>query len=120
MTGVTDALNTSETASDDLNEALRKSTEAIETALAALRDLKSEAGLKTDIAITSRAGFSGSYATGGHPATGQLFIANEAGPELVGQVGGATQSLTKTSSRQDLLWRTRMWSTQYTLWHQWS
>lgn len=88
MTGVTDTLNTSETASDDLNEALRKSTETIETALAALRDLKSEAGLKTDIAITSRAGFSGSYATGGHPATGQLFIANEAGPELVGQVGG--------------------------------
>lgn len=30
------------------------------------------------------------YATGGFPTTGQLFIANEAGPELVGTMGGHT------------------------------
>lgn len=28
------------------------------------------------------------YASGGLPSTGQLFIANEAGPELVGRIGG--------------------------------
>lgn len=32
----------------------------------------------------------GYYAEGGTPPTGQLFWANEAGPELVGQVGGRT------------------------------
>ena len=30
------------------------------------------------------------YATGGFPNQGQLFIANEAGPELVGTMGGRT------------------------------
>lgn len=30
------------------------------------------------------------YATGGFPKQGQLFIANEAGPELVGSMGGRT------------------------------
>ena len=28
------------------------------------------------------------YASGGYPTTGQLFLANEAGPELVGSMGG--------------------------------
>lgn len=31
-----------------------------------------------------------SFATGGFPTTGQLFIANEAGPELVGSMGNKT------------------------------
>lgn len=31
-----------------------------------------------------------SFATGGHPTAGQLFIANEAGPELVGSMGNKT------------------------------
>ena len=30
------------------------------------------------------------FATGGFPAQGQMFIAREAGPELVGQIGGRT------------------------------
>ena len=30
------------------------------------------------------------YASGGYPETGQLFLAREAGPELVGTVGGRT------------------------------
>lgn len=30
------------------------------------------------------------YATGGFPEEGQMFIANEAGPELVGNIGGST------------------------------
>lgn len=35
-------------------------------------------------------GFAGAYASGGIVPTGQLFIANESGPELVGQVNGRT------------------------------
>lgn len=34
--------------------------------------------------------FSGGFASGGFPDEGQLFIANEAGPELVGTMGGRT------------------------------
>lgn len=34
--------------------------------------------------------FSGKYATGGFPETGQMFIANEKGPELVGNIGSST------------------------------
>lgn len=30
------------------------------------------------------------YASGGYPTTGQMFIAREAGPELVGSIGGRT------------------------------
>jgi hypothetical protein len=30
------------------------------------------------------------FATGGFPMTGQMFIAREAGPELVGSIGGHT------------------------------
>ena len=32
----------------------------------------------------------GKFANGGFPTTGQLFIANEAGPEMVGSMGGRT------------------------------
>ena len=35
-------------------------------------------------------GIAGAYASGGIVPTGQLFIANESGPELVGQVNGRT------------------------------
>ena len=38
---------------------------------------------------TSR-GSVGTFAAGGFPTVGQLFIANEAGPELVGNIGGHT------------------------------
>lgn len=34
--------------------------------------------------------FSGLFANGGFPTEGQLFVANEAGPELVGTMGGRT------------------------------
>lgn len=35
-------------------------------------------------------GFSGEYATGGFPEEGQMFIANEKGPEMVGNIGSST------------------------------
>lgn len=34
--------------------------------------------------------YAGAYATGGMPPTGQLFVAREKGPELVGTMGGRT------------------------------
>lgn len=40
--------------------------------------------------------FSGKYATGGFPETGQMFIANEAGPELVGNIGNSTAVVNNT------------------------
>jgi hypothetical protein len=39
---------------------------------------------------TVKSWFSGGYATGGYPTSGQMFIAREAGPELVGSIGGRT------------------------------
>ena len=38
----------------------------------------------------SKSGFSGAYANGGFPTVGQLFLAREAGAELVGTIGGRT------------------------------
>lgn len=40
--------------------------------------------------------FSGKYATGGFPETGQMFIANEKGPELVGNIGSSTAVVNNT------------------------
>ena len=34
--------------------------------------------------------YGGGYASGGFPDTGELFVAREAGPELVGTIGGKT------------------------------
>lgn len=37
-----------------------------------------------------KSGKSGNFATGGFPTSGQMFVAREAGPELVGTIGGHT------------------------------
>lgn len=42
------------------------------------------------ISIQSSSKYVGAYASGGYPDQGQLFLANEAGPELVGTIGGQT------------------------------
>ena len=44
-------------------------------------------GMKDDITIPMKAKITG-YAGGGMPKAGQVFVANEKGPELVGQIGG--------------------------------
>ena len=43
-----------------------------------------------DASSTVSVGNIPTYATGGFPTTGQMFIANEAGPELVGTIGSRT------------------------------
>lgn len=46
---------------------------------------------KLDLLMKAKNGVSPSeFATGGFPDVGQLFIANEAGPELIGNLGGRT------------------------------
>lgn len=53
-----------------------------------------KAKLNTDITVTGKIVGSGgghyTFASGGYPSTGQLFLAREAGPELVGSIGGRT------------------------------
>ena len=59
-----------------------------------------------------------SYATGGFPTTGQLFLAREAGPEMVGKIGtntavanneqiiqGIAQGVANANTQQDVLLR---------------
>lgn len=68
------------------------------SAKSALQNLIKSTGLTTDAInnmfkpISSGLDYNklkaGQYASGGLPATGQLFVANERGPELVGQIGG--------------------------------
>lgn len=56
-----------------------------------LPKIKVNWGSKTFAGFTIKypTGFS-TYATGGFPATGEMFIANEAGPEMIGKLGNKT------------------------------
>lgn len=44
----------------------------------------------TSSSVSGKKGRSGGFASGGFPETGEMFIAREAGPELVGTIGGKT------------------------------
>lgn len=52
-----------------------------------LNDLKSAS---CDVTVKTRTSGAQQYATGGFPEKGQMFIARESGPELVGQMGSRT------------------------------
>jgi hypothetical protein len=73
-------------AKDAVEEACNAMSEAIEAVAAAIDALIAKAnslkGMKIDFKV-------GGFASGGFPQ-GDLFIANEAGPELVGTIGGRT------------------------------
>lgn len=47
-------------------------------------------GVSCDVTVKTRSTGAQQYASGGYPDTGQLFIARESGPEMVGQIGGRT------------------------------
>ena len=66
-----------------------------QTAHAWLQDVLTGIGLVNSSNISwhgngGHSGHSGSFATGGFPEEGQLFIAREAGAEMVGSIGGRT------------------------------
>lgn len=64
---------------------------AIRSALDAAKNLKFDStSLMSDEEIFALKGVKG-YASGGHPTSGQLFLANEgSAPEMVGRIGGKT------------------------------
>lgn len=75
---VSGVLSSISSAKDDLKEL----TEEVESSNA-LNDIKST---KIKLSVNSISG----YANGGFPEHGQLFFANESGPELVGKIGNRT------------------------------
>ena len=56
------------------------------SALTNFMNSKTSVGVPANISLGNIKG----YATGGMPDTGSLFVANEAGPELIGQIGSRT------------------------------
>ena len=53
-----------------------------------LNGLKSALGI--EVKVNGTKGSTGKFAAGGFPDTGELFVAREAGPELVGSIGNRT------------------------------
>lgn len=75
-----------ESAEEAVVSSCRTMREEIEDVISAIDELIEKARQ-----VPSNVTFSGgAFASGGYPATGSLFLANEAGPELVGTIGGKT------------------------------
>lgn len=70
----------------NLNVTVNAALGAVTGGLAALLNLRADGG----IYVGGRWQPVTAYANGGTPNTGQLFVAREAGPELVGTIGGNT------------------------------
>lgn len=70
----------------NLNVTVNATLGAVSAGLTALLNMKAEGG----IYVGGRWQPVTAYAGGGSPNTGQLFVAREAGPELVGTIGGNT------------------------------
>ena len=65
----------------------------VQSILAAVERAKSAIAELSSLSVSSSVRVSGSvrgYASGGYPTTGQMFLARENGPELVGTMGGRT------------------------------
>lgn len=86
-----------ENAFDDYTRSVKNSEDALravgnagKTAMEKIKNAIKDAKLPTTTSqYMATVGIPG-YATGGFPSTGQLFLANEAGPEMVGTIGGRT------------------------------
>ena len=68
------------TAINDFTEAIKKLTTAV-------KDLPTSKTLTITAIYKTEGSAPKQYATGGFPTTGQMFVAREAGPELVGTIG---------------------------------
>lgn len=84
-----------ETITANYQEMASKSNSAIQSIISSLNSIPRN--IRTVHTIVTRRVSGGSsgddvdgYATGGFPTPGQLFLAREAGPELVGSIGGRT------------------------------
>lgn len=79
---------------NDLTAEVKSSIDAINNETSKIKPVKIpvEIGLPTIVDPTKfKGGVSiGAYADGGYPAQGEMFIAREAGPELVGRIGNHT------------------------------
>ena len=56
----------------------------------ALNNSSAQASMRNSMNNAMKGGGGGRYAAGGFPSTGEIFIAREAGAELVGSIGGKT------------------------------
>lgn len=77
---------------DSIVELIGSIRSAISSAVSSIGGFVSGIGSKISGAVSGRAAVAAApavstYATGGFPTKGNLFIANEAGPELVGRIG---------------------------------
>lgn len=72
-------------ACETMQNALQEVATAIETVMAKLKDFNGFQGK-----VTFDFGGVGAFAAGGFPAYGSLFVAGEAGPEFVSNIGGRT------------------------------
>ena len=75
--------NVDTSAIDDFTESLKKLTTAV-------KDLPTSKTLTIKAIYETSGDAPKQYATGGFPTTGQMFVAREAGPELVGNIGKKT------------------------------
>ena len=77
-------------AKDAVTSACGAMCEAIASVIEAINDLQEAMAALDGIGAGINVNFSGKFASGGFPTAGSLFLANEAGAELVGNVGGRT------------------------------
>ena len=70
--------------------ALEKLKEFLDGLLGKLKSLFDYNGKTVTVGTSGFSGATKQFASGGFPTTGQLFVAREAGPELVGKIGNKT------------------------------
>lgn len=88
-----EAVNEVEDIADEISRLMdgivKKVSDAADKISSTLRDIRNDISDLSDININTNYSVRG-YATGGFPEQGQLFLAQESGPEMVGRIGGRT------------------------------
>lgn len=82
-------ISTFDAIESDANSAIDAIISKVNDAISAINRLKSAMSSVGGSGISVGIGVRG-FASGGFPEMGELFVANEAGPELVGSIGGRT------------------------------
>lgn len=85
--------------SSAVSGAWSKITQLVSNAKSTLSSITSSISSKVSSVVSSVKSSLRLYADGGYPSQGQLFVAREAGPELVGNIGGRTA----VASNDDIL-----------------